>query len=296
MRIPMLLACACLTSASIANAQPGASPEPPPMGPPSEAPSEVPPPSPEPPTPTPTPTPTPAEPPVPTPSVDKGVLDDANSGRGWLIPTALTPPAGTWSFSDFELLIIGAGYSFTDRFQVSLTTVLPITNDFPIVGMLNGKYQFLKTGRLRAAVQAAGLFATSRESEEGSDTFTAANLGGVLTLCIDRDCHSHATGYVGTGIAAADQAALPLLFGASVALKAARHVKFVLEVDSAALIGDINETADGALFWYGARFTSKLIGVDLGFVQPIYDGSDGELDSELPLGIPFVSFTYRGIE
>jgi hypothetical protein len=293
MQIPKLPALACLlVSASVANAQPGTSPEPPPVGPPSEAPPAPPPASPE-TTPPAAPTEPPAEPPVPPPSVDKGVLEDANSGRGWLLPTALTPPAGTWSFSDFELLIGGGGYSFTDRFQVSLATVIPLTSDFPIVGLLNAKYQFLRTGRVRAAAQAAGFLLNFR-SDEDSESFFAANVGGALTFCIDLDCHSHATGYAGTGIASEEQTAFPLMFGAAVALKAARHVKFVFEVDSAAVLGDINTTADGFLLWYGARFTSKFIGVDLGFVKPIYDGSGD--DEVLPLGLPIVSFTYRGIE
>jgi hypothetical protein len=70
-------------------------------------------------------------------------------------------------------------------------------------------------------------------------------------------------------------------------------VKIVVEADSAFIAGKINSTADGALLWYGLRFTSRLIGVDLGLVKPIYSGSSND---GLVAGFPFVSFTYRGID
>src|SRR5690606_38975588 len=125
-----------LAGVSVANAQPGS--EPPPMEPPAMEPPPVEP-MPDEPPPAATQPPPAAEPPPST--VDAGVIADANSGRGWLLPTALTPPAGTWSFSSFELFVIGGGYAITDQLQVSLTTVIPLTSDFPIIGLLSGKYQ-----------------------------------------------------------------------------------------------------------------------------------------------------------
>lgn len=278
-----------IAGVSVANAQPGS--EPPPMEPPAmEPPAVEPMPDEPPPPPGPAAAPPPAAEPPPS-TVDAGVIADANSGRGWLLPTALTPPAGTWSFSSFELFVIGGGYAITDQLQVSLTTLIPLTSDFPILGLLSGKYQVIKAGRVRGAVQAAVFYADTKD--EGDSSVTVFNAGGALTYCIDAGCHSHATGYLGTGFASADQSAFPLMFGASLALKVGRHVKFVLEADSAAIVGEIDAVADGFLLWYGARFTSKFIGVDLGFAKPIYEGS-GE-DDFLPLGFPFVAFTYRSL-
>src|SRR5665647_2600290 len=88
-RLPLV---ACLLGFStLAHAQPGAEP------PTEPAPPEAPlPPAPPPPAPTPIVVAPPvvvAPPEVAAPTVDKGVVDDANSGRSWLSPTALTPPA-----------------------------------------------------------------------------------------------------------------------------------------------------------------------------------------------------------
>jgi hypothetical protein len=70
-----------------------------------------------------------------------------------------------------------------------------------------------------------------------------------------------------------------------------RHVKLVAEVDTAFVAGQVNDVADGALAWYGLRFTSSMIGVDVGFVRPIGVGDTG-----LVLGLPMVTFSYRNID
>src|SRR5258706_9193754 len=49
----------------------------------------------------------------PATTVDKGTLEDANAGRVAIMPTALTPPAGPWSFEDWELFFVSASYGVT---------------------------------------------------------------------------------------------------------------------------------------------------------------------------------------
>jgi hypothetical protein len=252
---------------SVAWAQPGAAPPPPPgaVAPPTEAQS----------------------------TVDQGVIDDANSGRNWLTPTALTPPAGTWSFTDYELLLASLGYAVTDHFTISATVLLPIVEDMPFFGIASAKLQVLKAGNLRGALQ---LNVMHTSIDDGGDDFSlsAANLGGALTLCIDDACHSHVTGYLGAGFGldtVESQNAVPFVAAAAAAFRVARHIKFVFEADTAFIVGDVDEAANGFLGWYGVRFTSREIGVDLGFAKPICEDCDSE---GLPMGFPFVSFTYRG--
>lgn len=246
-----------------------------------------------PPPPPPPPLPPGTEPPAPTTTVDEGVIQDANSGRNWLTPTALTPPAGTWSFSDFELFFASLGYAVTDQLTVSATVLLPIVEDIPLFAIASGKLQVLKAGNIRAALQLNVLY-TSLDDGDDDFSLTASNLGGALTLCIDDGCHSHITGYLGAGFgldSIEDQTAVPFVAAAAAAFKVSRHVKFVFEADTAFVVGEVDEAADGFLGWYGVRFTSKFLGVDLGFAKPICDGCG---DDGLPMGFPFVSFTYRG--
>lgn len=228
---------------------------------------------------------------APASAIDKGIVDDANAGRSWLMPTALIEPAGTWSFSDFELFMISLGYSVTDQFSVSATTLLPVVSDMPFWLLVNAKFQIVKSGRVRAALQ--GALTTVRD---GNNSANGAVLGGALTLCIDDECHSHFSGYVGAGFAHEDQSAVPFVFAGSLAYRVGKHVKLLLEADSAYVAGDINAAADGFLAWYGVRFTSNIIGVDLGFAKPICTGSTDCSIPELPMGFPFVSFTYRALK
>jgi len=239
------------------------------------------------------PPPPPGTAPAPASTVDEGVIDDASSGRNWLTPTALTPPAGTWSFTDFELVFASLGYAVTDKFTVSATVLLPIVEDTPFFGIASAKLQVLKSGNLRGALQ-LNILHTSIDDGDDDFAFTAANLGGALTLCIDDGCHSHVTGYLGAGFGldtVDEQNAVPFVAAVAATFKVGRHIKFVFEADTAFIVGDVDETADGLLGWYGVRFTSKFIGVDIGFAKPICEGCD---DEGLPMGFPFVSFTYRG--
>jgi hypothetical protein len=244
------------------------------------------------------PAPVVAPPPAPaTSNVDQGVIEDANAGAAWLMPTALTPPAGTWSFSDFQLLLASFGYAVSDSAHVSGTFLIPITKDFPFVGFLTGKLQVVRAGSLRIAGQAAVAHMREHISSSSTSTndFSATifDIGGAATLCIDDACHSHLSGYVAAAFSAQnDTKTVPLLFSGALVAKINRRVKFVAEVDSAAVVGgNFNDTADGALVWYGLRFTSREIGVDLGFVKPVYSGAS----DFLLIGYPFVSFTYRSL-
>ncbi len=290
--VVLVAAVSVLVVPRVGSAQPGPEGEPPPIV------EEVPPPAPssgEPPPMAMAPAPPPGwVPPVAVAPVDPllatfdaGVLEDANSGRNWLSPTALLPPKGTFTFSDFQLFIIGASYSVTDEFQLSASTLLPIVADLPFVGMASGKLQLLRTGRMRGAAQLTALHV----SDDG-DSATAFAAGGALTLCIDVGCHSYASGYLGVGFAFEDNSSVPIFGSAALLVRVARHVKLMFEVDTGGVIGELDAAANGVLFWYGVRFTSRNIGVDLGFVKPICDGC--EID-ELPLGLPFIALSYRAL-
>lgn len=285
---------------SVAQAQaPGDEPPPPEPEPePAPMPAE---PMPPPPPPGPVVAPVVVQPPPPVSTVDEGVIEDANSGRNWLSPTALTPPAGTWTFSDFQLFVVSGGYAPSDQVYVSATTLLPIVDGMPFFGMLTGKFQVLRSGRLRAAAQLSGIYASvetttfdsmGNESSRSEGAF-AAILGGALTLCLDDACHSHLTGYLGAGFAQEDQSAVPFVASVALVQRLGRRVKLMLEADTGFVLGEIDAAADGFLAWYGARFTSQSIGVDLGFAKPICDGCG---DIGLPMGFPFIGFTYRSFK
>jgi hypothetical protein len=292
-----LVVAAVLSFAGVASAQPGAPSQPPPPPPPDQPAGEPALPPDLPPAPAPVPPPAAAPmpimlpPPEPYAGVDRGIIEDANSGRNWLSPTALTPPKGTWQFTDVELLIVGASYSPTDTLALSAATLVPIVEDQPFIGMFTGKLQFLKAGRVRVAAQVAVNIITG---DDDFDAFVSSVLGGVATLCLDDACRSHVTGYVGAGFSRESSGeAVPFVASGSAAFRLGRRVKLVLEADTGFILGEIDAVADGFLGWYGVRFTSSAIGVDVGFVKPFI--FDDDYDDPFILGIPVVSITYRGL-
>lgn len=232
--------------------------------------------------------PAPAPAPAAAPDVPAGVLEDANSGRAWVTPTALLPPGGTWSFNNYELLFVGGSYAFTDNFQLAGTTMVPVSTGQPLIIFLSAKLGLQASERLHFAVQGSTLIASDDDLNGG-----AGLLGGVATLCLDRDCHSLVNGYLGAGFSLEDsQSSVPLVLSAALVQRISPRVKLVLEADSGLVVGDINEVGEGVLGWYGVRFTSRNIGVDLGLVRPFC--ADCDLDV-FPLGFPWLTFSYRGI-
>ncbi len=233
----------------------------------------------------------------PVPGFEAGIREDANSGRAWLSPTALTPPAGTFSVQSSELLILGASYSFTDRFVVSANTLIPITSEMPLILLTTVKLKVADIGRFKFAAHANLNYVGNPDigEDEGDDSFGTALLGGAATVCLDRDCHSLLNGYLGAGFlleTGVDQNAVPFLASVAWAQRLGRRVKLVVEADSGFVVGEVNDVGEGLLVWYGIRFTSSAIGVDLGLVKPACDDCDTD---DLPLGLPWLNFTYRAL-
>src|SRR5688572_4326576 len=102
--------------------------------------------------------------------VDEGVLDDANAGHAFLTPTALTMPAGTWAFSDDELVFVGIAYAPSDRVEIGLKTLLPVIDEMPTFGFLTAKVQVIKAGSVRVALHGAGIY-FDEYSDDGGENF-----------------------------------------------------------------------------------------------------------------------------
>ncbi len=270
-------------------AQPGQPMTPPPPPQPEE--TEYPPPAPAPaPVPVATPYAVPVAPPPAATDIDKGVYRDANIGRAWLSPTAMTPPKGTWTFADYELFFLGGSYAFTDKFQISANTMVPIDPDQPIILLSTAKLQIAKVDRLRVALHGSLNYLGESTDSDDDVNFTSGTIGGVVSLCLDRDCDSLLNGYLAAGFGSeSDGSVVPFILSGSLVKKMSRRVKFVAEIDSVVVLGEVDDMDNVYLGWYGLRFTSKNIGVDVGFARPF-----GDVDWDIfPLGFPVLTFTYR---
>lgn len=220
--------------------------------------------------------------------VEKRVRGDANARRGWLAPTALADPGGTWWISDQELLLLSIGYAVNDRLSVGVTTIPLVARNAPVWSLFHTKLQVHRSGRVRAAVQ-GGVTYLSLGGDIGG-TLVTGEIGAALTVCLDDDCHSHLSAFLGAG-SIGNNRLFPVIGAGTLVARLREHIKLVIEVDSGFVVGHINAIAKGAVLLYGLRFTSRTIGVDLGFLQ-----STAYIDSSLGFGFPIVSVSYRNID
>ncbi len=89
----------------------------------------------------------------------------------------------------------------------------------------------------------------------------------------------------------ADQTSLPLVVSAGITQRLTKRLKLLVEIDGGAVLGEYDAVGDGVLAWYGARITGRNLAVNIGFAKPIIEDLDSDV---LPLGLPWVSLTYRG--
>ncbi|MCC6998411.1 MAG: hypothetical protein IT370_27615 [Deltaproteobacteria bacterium] len=247
------------------------------------------------------PAPLAVDPGPPVPMNRRGRLQDPHIDRGLIniiSPTAETQPKGSFSFTDYELFLMGITYGATDNLQVSLTTMAPITEDMPLFAIIGGKLQLLGTGNLHLALVGNLFYGSDGDSGNSADSASAALLGGAVSLCLDPTCASLLSGALQAGFALeTDQhGVLPYLVSVSISKTIGRRVKLLAGFDTAGLTADgDNELADGGLLSYGLRFFSSDIAGDVGFIKPVCLSSrfEGDCDGGLVMGVPWVDFSYR---
>src|SRR5581483_1988102 len=120
---------------------------------------------------------------------------DPNIDRAFIQPTAMTQPAGSVTYNNYELLLHGVTYGITDDVQATLTVLPPITSDIPLVGAAAIKGRISPSQRLHLAAQATLGFAhvSSIENDSGGTTGASAfslGAGGYASVCLRDDCAS----------------------------------------------------------------------------------------------------------
>jgi hypothetical protein len=221
---------------------------------------------------------------------------DPNIDRGFLLPTAMTQPAGSFTYNNYELLLHGLTYGLTDRVQLSATVLSPITRDMPFFGTAAVKARAYSGERLHLALQGSASYGHSFDS--GSDgNVGMLGAGALASVCLRSDCSSLLSGSATyqLGFVFDDQSdgtAHMLVYGASIVHRVGRHVKLLGELTSAAVRtqSDSFDNAPGLLASYGVRFHGNSIAGDVGFMKPLITDDGGD---DFLLGLPFINLSYR---
>ena len=204
----------------------------------------------------------------------RATATDPNIDRGFLLPTAMTQPAGSVTYNNYELLLHGITYGITDRVQVSVTVLSPIVEDMPFVGFAAVKGRIVSDRPLPPGAAGIARLGTRLQFERRRRQPLHRRRGRAGQLLPARDCSSLASASATYQLVmpTAPTPAHMVVYGGSIVHRVGRHVKLLGEVTSAAGgardSGDL-ENLEGVLVGYGVRFHTNAIAADVGFLKPI---------------------------
>jgi hypothetical protein len=230
-----------------------------------------------------------------------GAAADPNIDRGFILPTAMTQPAGSVTYNNYELLLHGVTYGISDTVQATVTVLPPIVSGMPFLGGAAIKGRVSPAPMVHLAAQGMVWFLNDSSVQTDSGTTTSASafslgVGGYASFCLRQDCASlfnTSVNYQYAAPSTGSGAAHLVVYGGSLVVRASDHVKLLAEITSAAGRNDYGsfENVPGFLASYGLRFHSTSIAADVGFIKPIVTSNHG--DDPFVLGLPFVNVSYR---
>jgi hypothetical protein len=220
-----------------------------------------------------------------------GIAIDPNLDRSFLLPTAMTQPKSTLTYSNYELLFHGITYGITDHLQGSLTLLPPYVKDMPLIGSLALKGQIMSLEWLKIALQGSFSFTSESSSSDTNSSSSLFGLGAFASACLVDDCSS-LTSFSTTLLVPDFNQSMLLAYSGSLTQRISSHAKLLVEIASASFKDDHRdfENAPGLLINYGIRFHGKSYAADVGFMRPV---GDSFYNDEFVLGLPFLNFSYR---
>jgi hypothetical protein len=212
-------------------------------------------------------------------------VGEAHQDRVLLLPTAYTHPEGTVYLSSYEIVLIQAGYAFSDTTQVTLSGTPPLgeegSNDRVFLLDASLKSAFIDEPSVRVAAigSVSGLFGL----EEGN--FVLGRVGAVTTVCLELGCRSSAS--LGANVLLGGPATV-MVTGAGVIWRVANWAALLAEVDTLVPLGTETGEFSGVAAMGGFRFPYRTWALDLGVAR----GLDTDEPPDPPV-VPILAFTYR---
>jgi hypothetical protein len=221
-------------------------------------------------------------------------FSDANTDRVVLGSTAETHPKGTFFFSDYELLLLQAGYAITDDFQLQLTGVPPIVKNQPYYFDIGAKLNVVRNEAFRAGL-VGGVDIVTLGNGTNSGPYFGGRVGGVLQVCFITSCRSSLSLNVGTILTSGVNEVLPVYGSAGFVIGLSHLVSLLAEPELLGAVGTGAQNIDGGAyvaFAYGIRLSGSNLGADITFIEPVA-ATTGSFDNPFILGYPFIAITYR---
>jgi hypothetical protein len=196
------------------------------------------------------------------------------------MPTAFTPPAGTWSFKDFELLFLTLSYSPTSSTSLAVGATFPVDpSQFELL-TFGIKQQLFQTPDGQGAIAVDGdiIEPVGQDIDEDAGIWTLSLIGSVMP--------QPTFGIHGAiGLMApfqGDGSFFSLALGTDIRLTP--HVKFIAEY----LRGEVSTEDDaGSIINFGFRIHGEKLSADICGLRPLEDSGDLFLWPMLNIGYRF---------
>lgn len=212
--------------------------------------------------------------------VDPDHAYDPHGDRMVLMPTALTQPAGSWSFTSLEILLGQVTYGFDGRTQLTTTFLPPVIEGGAFAFDVTLKHALVDHGPLRLAAMGSVSGIAGLEGGEGG---AFGRAGFAATTCLDVTCRSNFS--FSHNVALLGPATL-VLSGAGVVWNVADWASLIVELDTVIPLARQAGSIHTVLLTPGFRFPYRTWALDLGIARPLDNGPKPEV-------LPVLAFTYR---
>ncbi len=221
-----------------------------------------------------------AAPSSPTPEVARRLGGSAHADRVVLLPTAYTHPEGTFYVSDYDIVVLQAGYAVTDSAQLTATFTPPVEEELVVPLDLSLKV----SSGTSSPVRIAGIGSVTGVLGLDDGPALIGRVGGVAQFCFDDPCKTS----ISAGASSLLVGTVVLLMGSGAEVRLANWLSLLAEADLAMPLGVEPAQAKGLLLAGGARLPFRNWALDLTVA-----GSPSAFDRSGSPPIPLVVYTYR---
>ncbi len=229
---------------------------------------------------------------------------DPGQDKNILFSTAQTAKQGDFIINDYEVVFPGISYGLSDHIQLSVNSLLPITNEMPLVLMSSVKFKLVDADRFAVSLQpnfwyirathttydfSPGTFAPTTKKTSSGYTLIGTQLLLDYSLADSQDLVLHGT----LSVQFPEGASQLLIAGGGLSARVSSGVKLLSEV----LLPLTNNREVQMLLNYGIRFFGEKVAVDLSFLKPLggIDQVKGgySVSNSFALGFPWISFSAK---
>ncbi len=223
---------------------------------------------------------TPAAPSGPTPEIARRLGGSAHADRVVLLPTAYTHPEGTFYVSDYDIVVLQAGYAVSDSAQLTATFTPPVEEELVVPLDLSLKV----SSGTSSPVRIAGIGSVTGVLGLDDGPALIGRVGGVAQFCFDDPCKTS----ISAGASSLLVGTVVLLMGSGAEVRLTNWLSVLVEADLAMPLGVEPAQAKGLLLAGGARLPFRNWALDLTVA-----GSPSAFDRTGSPPIPLVVYSYR---